>query len=175
MFDDIFNPHQAVQRVGDFFELREEFRKRALASLRLREGLPTSEHLRGAFYQRVDGFYREPPGKEVFLDTTLYPNGNGGFTAQAVGTRKGEDLADATRNWGSSHSAFEILSVAEDGRKLTDELADLGRDAGRFHQAGRVSHGTESEQAPGLELAGLGDEEVDARLQDYLKRGPGNG
>lgn len=169
------SPQRQVQRVGDYWELREEFRKQALVSLRRREGLPTSEHLRGAFYQRADGFYRDPPGREVFLDTTLYPNGQGGFSQWSTGTRKGETREDAEKNWAAGRSAFEILEVAEDGRKLSDELADLGRDAERFHQAGRVSHGQESEQAPGLRLADCSDEEVDARLQDFLKRGKDNG
>ena len=70
---------ELFQRLGDFWEKREEYRKVALASLRKREGLPTSERLVGAFYQRADGFYHEPPGKEVFLDTTMYPNGNEGL------------------------------------------------------------------------------------------------
>ena len=164
---------EMFQRVGDFFEKREEYRKQALASLRRREGLPTSEHLRGAFYQRADGFYREPPGKEVFLDMTLYPNGNGGFTQWATGTRKGASREEASRHWGGS--SFEILDVAEDGRLLADEMLDLNRDAGTYEIAERVSHGPAGEQAPGLELAGTSDEEVDARLQEYLKRGPSNG
>jgi hypothetical protein len=65
--------------------------------------------------------------------------------------------------------------VAEDGRLLADEMLDLNRDAGTYEIAERVSHGPAGEQAPGLELAGTSDEEVDARLQEYLKRGPSNG
>jgi hypothetical protein len=164
-------PIEQFQRYGSFWELREEFRKNALASLRKREGLPTSEHLKGAFYQRTDGFYRTPPGKEVFLDTTMYPNGNDGFTASAMGTRKGEDRIEAEKNWGRT-VPFEVLEVSEDGRKLTDELNDLNRDATAFQIAEKVSHGSASEQAPGLELSGTSDEEVDSALQEYLKRGP---
>jgi hypothetical protein len=166
------SPQRQVQRVGDYWELREEFRKQALVSLRRREGLPTSEHLRGAFYQRADGFYRDPPGREVFLDTTLYPNGQGGFSQWSTGTRKGETREDAEKNWAAGRSAFEILDVAEDGRKLTEELLDLNRDAATYARAERVSHGAEGEQAPDLVLDGTTDEEVDARLQEYLKRGP---
>lgn len=164
-------PFEQFQRIENFWEKREEYRKNALASLRKREGLPTSEHLRGAFYQRADGFYRNPPGKEVFLDTTMYPNGNDGFTAWAVGTRKGEDRIEAEKNWGRSDSAFHILDIAEDGRKLTDELNDLNRDAATYAQSERVSHGSAGEQAPELELSGTSDEEVDTKLQEYLKRG----
>ncbi len=170
--DELLHPQRSVQRVGDYFELREEFRKEALKNLRIREGLPASERLVGAFYQREDGFYREPPGKEVFLDTVIYPNGNEGFSQWAIGTRKGLSLDEATRNWASGHSAFEILDVAEDGRRLSDELNDLDRDSSTFAMAETVSHGVESEQAPGFEITGTSDEEIDQRLQEFLKRGP---
>ena len=178
-------PFEQYQRMGDFWELREEYRKAALESLRRREGLPTSERLLGAFYQRKDGFYREPPGKEVSLDTTMYPNGNGGFVTWATGTRKQDSevvdansnsgmafmpTSDVVRAWGGG-SEFQILDVAEDGRKLTDELRDLDRDARGMEVSERVSHGTASEQAPELMIDGTSDEEVDARLQEYLKRG----
>jgi len=162
-------PTEQFQRYGSFWELREEYRKNALASLRKREGLPTSEHLKGAFYQRSDGFYREPPGREVSLDTTMYPNGNGGFVTQATGTRKGLSREEAEKNWG--RSSFKILEVSEDGRKLTDELNNLNRDLSTFQQAERVSYGPASEQAPGFSLNGTSDEEVDTGLQEYLKRG----
>jgi hypothetical protein len=89
----------------------------------------------------------------------------------AIGQRKGPSLDEATRNWSSGYSAFEILEVAEDGRKLQDELNDLSRDAHGMEIAQRVSHGVQSEQAPGFDLAGTSDEEVDRRLQEYLKRG----
>jgi glutaredoxin len=92
--------------------------------------------------------------------------------AFAIGTRKGAPLEDATRNWAEGHFAFEILDVAEDGRNLADELVDLHRDAATYKRAERVSHGAEGEQAPDLVLDGVGDEEVDQRLQEYLKRGP---
>jgi hypothetical protein len=168
--DELLRPQQ-FQRVGDFFEKREEYRKEALKNLRIREGLPTSERLAGAFYQREDGFYRTPPGKEVFLDTTMYPNGNDGFSEWAMGTRKGPSLDEATRNWASGHSAFEILETSEDGKSLQDELNDLDRDAHGMEIAQQVSHGMKSEQAPEFNLAGTSDEEVDARLQEYLRRG----
>ena len=165
-------PIELFQRLGNFWEKREEYRKQALAALRKREGLPTSEHLRGAFYQRGDGFYCEPPGKEVFLDTTMYPNGNGGYAQWAKGTRKGMPKEEASRYWGRGGDAFEILEVAEDGRKLEDELRDLDRDAATVEQAGRVSHGAEGEQAPGLVIdADAGDDQIDEVLQKFLKKG----
>src|ERR1700678_4352951 len=179
-------PIEQFQRYGDWFEQRAEYRKQALQNLRKREGVPTSERLVGAFYQRADGFYREPPGKEVFLDTTMYPNGNGGFTTWAKGTRKQESetilddkgiertvpTADVMACWGPGGGGFEILQTSEDGRRLEDELKDLNRDAKTFELAERVSHGPVSEQAPDFELDGTSDEEVDAKLQEYLKRGP---
>ena len=162
---------EQFQRYGDWFEQREEYRKQALQSLRRREGLPTSEHLVGAFYQRADGFYRTPPGKEVFLNTTMYPNGNDGFTTWAMGTRKGLSREEADANWGRTNQ-FEILEVAEDGQHIGTELVDLHRDAATYERAERVSHGPQSEQAPDLALSNLSDEEVESKLQEYLKRGP---
>jgi hypothetical protein len=168
-------PIEQFQRYGDFWELRAEYRKQALKNLRKREGLPTSERLVGAFYQRADGFYREPPGKEVFLDTTMYPNGNGGFTQWAKGTRKGLSREEAEKNWGRN-SEFEILEVAEDGRKLEDEIRDLDRDAAGFDRthptdSPRVDLGQAGEQAPGLVVRdGAGDDEIDEVLQKFLKR-----
>jgi hypothetical protein len=163
-------PINLFQRLGDWYEQRAEYRKQALKNLRKREGLPTSERLVGAFYQRADGFYREPPGKEVFLDTTMYPNGNGGFTQWAMGTRKGSPREEAEKNWGG-HAEFEILDVAEDGRSIGNELVDLNRDAATMERAERVSHGDAGEQAPGFEIAGTSDEEIDEKLQEFLKRG----
>ena len=160
---------EMFQRLGDWFEQRAEYRKQALASLRKREGLPTSMHLKGDFYQRADGFYRDPPGTQVWLDTTMYPNGNGGYIQWATGTRKGLSREEADKNWGRSN--FEILDIAEDGRKLTDELKDLDRDAQGMEIAQRVSHGAAGEQAPDLVLGGTSDDEIDQKLQEYLKRG----
>jgi hypothetical protein len=98
----------------------------------------------------------------------MYPNGNGGFISQAKGTRKGEDRVEAEKNWGRT-SPFYIPEVAEDGTLLVDELRDLNRDAARLAMAERVSHGAAGEQAPGFELDGLSDEEVDAKLHEYLR------
>jgi hypothetical protein len=164
-------PIEQYQREGNYWEKREEYRKAALASLRRREGLPTSERLVGAFYQRADGFYRTPPGKEVFLDTTMYPNGNDGFTTWAMGTRKGLSREEADANWGRTNQ-FEILEVSEDGRKIENELKDLNRDSATYERSEKVSHGAESQMAPDLVIDGVSDEEVDAALQAYLKRGP---
>jgi len=164
-------PFEMFQRFGDWFEQRAEYRKQALASLRKREGLPASKRIVGAFYQRKDrAFYPEPPGREVFLDTAMYPNGRGGYSSFALGTRKGMSREEAEQHWGRP-SDFEILDVASDGRKLEDELRDLDRDAAGMELGSRVSHGRESEQAPGLALANLSDEEVEQRLQEYMKRG----
>jgi hypothetical protein len=92
----------------------------------------------------------------------------------AIGNRKGAGLTDASRHWDDPKDApFEILEVSEDGRrKLADEMVDLDRDLAVFERAERVSHGAAGEQAPGFELAGTSDVEVDAGLQTYLKRGP---
>ena len=89
----------------------------------------------------------------------------------AVGQRRGDPLDEATQNWASGRSAFEILETSEDGKSIQDELNDLDRDARGMEIAQQVSYGVQGEQAPGFDLSGTSDEEVDARLQEYLRRG----
>lgn len=178
MFEDsIFNPARAVQRVGDWFEMRKAYRLANLLSLRKREGLPGPVDQDGSPLEtRLDdsgnAAYYNSAGEKVSRVMFSGAGRDGKLGSFAVGQRKGARLEDATQNWAAGHSAFEILDVAEDGRKLEDELRDLDRDAGAVEAAGRVSHGAEGEQAPDLVLDGVGDEEVDQRLQEYLKRGP---
>ena len=40
--DELLHPQRSVQRINNYFELSEEYRKEALKNLRIREGLPTS-------------------------------------------------------------------------------------------------------------------------------------
>lgn len=166
------------QRVGDWYEQRREYRQAALKALRKREGLPSpvdrdGNELETCFDDQGNAHYYNQAGKRV--DQVLwqgYERGQGkqagGF---AIGSRKGEarELADAS--WHRPDAEFEILDVAEDGRKLSDELADLDRDAGTMEIAEKVSHGTAGEQAPELRLDGTSDEEIDETLQKFLKRG----
>ena len=175
--DDFLSPQRSVQRVGDFFEQRKTFRAAALTALRKREGLPSPVDETGAPLEtRFDDFgnatYHSADGKKV--DHVLFAGAGrdgkpGGF---AIGTRKGVDHAAADRHWHDPDAPFEILEVAEDGRKLEDELKDLHRDTQTYERAARVSHGVVGEQAPELVLDGTSDVEVEARLQEYLKRGP---
>ena len=174
-------PTNYFQRVGDWFEQRKTFRAAALKALRKREGLPSpvDEHgaeletrfddFGNAHYYNADGTRAE---RVLFAGTGKYGK-PGGF---AIGTRKGEarELADA--HWNSPDPAFEILDVAEDGRKLSEELLDLHRDAAGFERvhpetAPRIDLGMQGEQAPGLVLDGISDEEIDQKLQEFLKRG----
>ncbi len=170
-------PTNFFQRVGDFFELRREYRQQALQSLRRREGLPqpvdeSNNPLETRFDDNGDVHYFNPEGKQV--DRVLWAGAgkDGKPGAFAIGTKKQEDRALAEQNWYRTDNEFQILDVAEDGRKLVDELRDLDRDAAGVEIAGRVSHGEAGEQAPGFEISGTSDEEVDRRLQEYLKRGP---
>jgi hypothetical protein len=165
------------QRVGSFFEQRREYRAQALKNLRKREGLPSPVDENGSPLEtRMDDYgnatYHNAAGEKV--DRVLFAGAgkDGKPGSFAVGQRRGDPLDEATRNWASGHSAFEILDVAEDGRRLSDELEDLDRDSSTFALAETVSHGVESEQAPGFEITGTSDEEIDQRLQEYLKRGP---
>lgn len=176
MFEDDIHPQRQVQRVGDFFDLRREYRLAALINLRKREGLPSPVDEQGnPLETRMDDFgnatYYSPSGEQVKKVLFAGTGKDGKPGSFAIGTRKGgaRELADAS--WNRSDTEFEILEVAEDGTKLTSEMLDLNRDAGTFEIAERVSHGKDSEQAPEFSIDGTSDEEVDAKLQEYLKRG----
>lgn len=180
MFEDDIQPQRQVQRVGDFFDLRREYRLAALISLRKREGLPQPVDEQGNLLEtRMDDFgnavYYSPSGEQVKKVLFAGTGKDGKPGSFAIGTRKGEarELADAS--WNRSDAEFDILEVAEDGRSIHDELRDLDRDSKGMEIAERVNHGAEGEQAPGFELDGTSDEEVDAKLQEYLKRGNTNG
>ena len=164
------------QRIENFWEQRKQFRAAALTALRKREGLPSpidrdNNPLETRFDDQGNAHYYNQAGKRV--DEVLWAGAgrDGKPGAFAVGTRKGEahELADA--RWNSPDPGFEILEVAEDGRKLEDELRDLDRDATGMAVAERVSYGLAGEQAPELELGGLSDHEIDEKLQAFLKRG----
>jgi hypothetical protein len=162
------------QRVGDFFEQRKQFRAAALTALRKREGLPSpvdenNNPLETRFDDQGQVQYYDQSGKQVERVLFSGAGRDGKPGAFAVGKRKGEALREAEQRW-NSPAEFEILEVAEDGRQLQDEIADLDRDSSNYEMGERVSHGTASEQAPGLVLDGTSDEEVDQKLQQYLKK-----
>lgn len=174
---------EMFQRLTDWYEQRKQFRAAALTALRKREGLPSPVDSDGnALETRYDdqgnAHYYNQAGKRV--DQVLFQGAgrDGKPGAFAVGKRKGEarELADA--RWNSPDGGgFEILEVAEDGRKLEDELRDLDRDAAGFDRthptdSPRVDLGQTGEQAPSLVVRdGAGDDEIDEVLQNFLKRG----
>jgi len=169
-------PTNLFQRVGDFFEQRKQFRAAALTALRKREGLPipvdeNNNPLETRFDDDGNAHYYKADGTQAQRVMWQGAGKDGKPGAFAIGHRKGPDRELADLNWHRADSEFEILEVAEDGRKLSDELRDLDRDAAGLEMAQQVSHGAESEQAPGLELGGTSDEEIDRVLQDYLRRG----
>ena len=49
--NDIFNPTRQVQRQGDWFEQRKQYRAQALVALRKREGLPSPVDADGVFLE----------------------------------------------------------------------------------------------------------------------------
>ena len=164
------------QRVGDFFEDRKTFRAQALKNLRQREGLPSPVDQDGnPLETRMDdlgrAYYVSPDGTRVERVLFAGAGKDGKPGSFAVGKCKQEprELADA--HWNSSDPGFEILDIAEDGRRLEDELKDLDRDSSTFELSEKVSHGDAGEQAPELHLAGTSDEEIDETLQKFLKRG----
>jgi hypothetical protein len=176
-------PTNFFQRVGDFFEQRKEFRAAALTALRKREGLPspvdeTGTPLETRFDDYGNVHYYDAAGNKVERVLWAGTGKEGKPGSFAIGTRKGEarELADA--RWGAADGGgFEILEISEDGRRIEDELHDLARDAAGFERVHpvdgpRVDLGAEGEQAPDLHLDGTSDEEVDQKLQEFLKRGP---
>jgi hypothetical protein len=176
MLDDIFNPHHAVQRVENWWEQRKQYRLANLLSLRRREGLPEPVDADGnPLETRMDDegrvTYHAADGSEVSRVLFAGAGRDGKPGSFAQGTRKGEALKQADLHWSRADAEFEILEVAEDGRRLTEELLDLNRDAGTYEIAEQVSHGEAGEQAPDLVLDGTGDAEVEKRLQEYLRRG----
>ena len=167
---------EMFQRMSDFWEQRKTFRAQALTALRKREGLPLpvdshGNELETRFDDQGAAHYYNAEGKRV--DQVLFQGTGkeGKPGAFAVGTRKGEAREIADASWNSPDPGFEILEVAEDGRKLSDELNDLDRDANAFELSQKVSHGAAGEQAPDLELSGTSDEEIDETLQKFLKKG----
>jgi hypothetical protein len=165
------------QRVGDWFEQRKAYRLAALVALRKREGLPFPVDADGnSLETRMDdqghAYYVSPDGMRVERVLFAGAGKDGKPGSFAVGTRKGEarELADA--RWGATDGAgFEILDIAGDGRRIEDELVDLHRDSATYERAERVNYGPAGEQAPDLVLDGTSDEEVDVKLQEFLKRG----
>ena len=183
-------PTNLFQRVGNFWEQRKEYRAAALVALRKREGLPfpvdsDGVELETRFDDRGEAHYYRPDGSEVDRVMWQGTGRNGKPGAMAIGQRQQPSAtvidekgirrevptAAVSDAWNRPDTEFKILEVSEDGRRIEDELRDLARDAAGFEQAGRVSYGALSEQAPDLHLDGTSDEEVDARLQEYLKRG----
>ena len=196
MFDDPNSPlvplapQRMVRCIGNFFEQRKAYRLANLLSLRKREGLPgpvddQGNPLETRMDDSGDAAYYNAAGEKVTRVLFAGAGRDGKPGSFATGTRKQSSeividehgiarqvpTSSVSAAWASGHSAFEILEVAEDGRKLQDELADLDRDAQGMSVAEKVSHGREGEQAPELVLNGTSDEEVDQRLQEYLKRG----
>lgn len=169
-----------LQRFGDWWEQRREYRATALKALRKREGIPSpvdrdGSDLETRYDDRGAAHYYNAEGKRV--DQVFFQGAgkDGKPGAFAVGQRKGEarELADARWNSpdGGGFEILEVAEVAEDGRRLEDELRDLDRDATGMEIALRVDHGAEGEQAPDLVLDGTSDDEIDEVLQKFLKRG----
>lgn len=163
------------QRSGNFWEQRRETRAAALTALRKREGLPSpvdenNTPLETRFDDQGHAHYYDQAGKKV--DRVLWAGAgkDGAPGGLAVGTRKGEVREVADAHWNSPDGGgFEILEVAEDGRKLADELKDLDRDSAIMEIASGVDHGPAGEQAPEFHLKDTDDVTVDAGLQEYIK------
>ena len=164
------------QRVEDYFEQRKAFRLAALASLRKREGLPSPVDECGVELEtHMDDLgnvtYHNAAGEKIERVMFAGTGKDGKPGSFAIGKRKQESRELADVHWNSSDPNFEILDVAEDGRRLEDELKDLDRDSSTFEIAQRISYGDAGEQAPELHLANTSDEEIDETLQKFLKRG----
>jgi hypothetical protein len=170
-------PINFFQRVGDFFEQKKAYRQAALIALRKRESLPSpcdqdGNELETRFNDQGQAYYVSPDGIRVERVMFSGAGKDGKPGALATGIRKGQPRELAEQDWHRNDGQFEILEVAEDGRKLADELRDLDRDVTGVEVAGRVSHGAVEEQAPGLVVReGADDDELDEVLQKFLKQG----
>jgi hypothetical protein len=108
--------HVQRQDENDYNELRKRYRRDALISLRRREGL------------------------SVPIDTPAGPvrfDAQGKAHAIAIGRKRlyGVEIADSMWDGGAP---FEILEVSADHIPITQELADLVRDAKLFEKAEKV-------------------------------------
>lgn len=170
-------PTNFFQRIDNFWEQRKEYRAAALVALRKREGLPSpvDEHgnpLETRFDDLGNAHYYDQAGRKAERVLWAGAGRDGKPGAFAVGSRKQQPREVADAAWHSTNPGFEILEVAEDGRRLEDELHDLDRDAHGMHESEKVSHGQAGEQAPGFTIQNPSDDaELDARLQEFLKRG----
>lgn len=169
-------PTNLFQRMGDFFEQRKAYRASALVALRKREGLPQpvddqGNPLETRFDDEGNAHYYDQTGNKAERVLWAGAGKDGKPGAFATGARKGQSRDEAAKGWYDPSPGFEILEVSEDGRKLADELRDLDRDAAGMEVAERVNHGMAGEQAPGFKLSGTSDEEIDVKLQEFLKRG----
>jgi len=174
-------PTNLFQRVGDFFEQRKAYRAQALTNLRKRENLPQPVDENGCPLEtRFDDFgnvtYHNPKGTQATKVLFMGVGKDGKPGSFAIGSRKGPSLDEASQNWDNpfaqseADGGFPILPIAEDGRRLVDELLDLNRDAGTYEMAERVHHGDASEQAPELVVGDPDDHErVEKELQNYLR------
>jgi hypothetical protein len=142
---------------GEFWELRQQFRKHALESLRKREGFEAPVLIDGRW------MYRDAEGNAIPWATGKVKQPSAGeMDAFWAGVNEGVFLAEN----------FEVLKVAEDGVPLNREVKDLERDANKFFIAERVSHGMESSANPDFELSDVDDEaHVDKVWQAYIRKG----
>jgi hypothetical protein len=127
--NDIFNPTRQVQRQGDWFEQRKQYRAQALVALRKREGLPSPVDADGVFLEtRFDdqgnAHYYDARGNVV--EHVLFAGAGkdgkpGGF---AIGKRKGAGIDEASASWYNNDAAFEHLEVVKEGRPFDDLSPD---------------------------------------------------
>ena len=139
---------EEVQRYGDWWEQRKEYRQQALVDLRKREGIPAPELIDGKW------MYRDSEGEP-------YP--------WAVGKQTLPSAEEMDQFWdGVDARTFEIREVASDGRPISDEIRDLERDAQLIRDTQSVSFGDSSEPNPDFRLDSLDDASVDSAIQKMV-------
>lgn len=143
---DILNEH--YQDAGDFWGLRQQYRKQNLERLRRVEGIGAPE--------LVDGRW-------------VYRDGEGNVHTMATGKVKGPEREIADAFWGGEVE-IDPLQVA-DGIPIEREIEDLRRDAEGLLLSETVSHGEKSHPAPDFVIENPADEDaVDKALQEYISR-----
>jgi hypothetical protein len=137
---------ERYEDAGDFFGLRQDYRKRNLERVRREFGLPVPEIVEGrAIYRDADG--NEHPWHQS--------------------QRREPSVEEIEEFWGGS-PAITPLTVAEDGVPISAEGRDLERDLGNLLRSETVTHGVEAN--PEFRVSDpLNEQAVDRELQEYIK------
>ena len=137
---------ERYEDAGDFFGLRQEYRKRNLERVRREFGLLVPEIVEGR------AIYRDAEGNEHPWHQSQ---------------RIGPDAEYSDQFWGKD-VVLRPRTISDDGVAIENELRDLERDIDGLVRSETVTHGVEAN--PEFRLSDPFDEQaVDRELQEYIK------